>query len=87
MGSESTYDEFPHRRDEKRALHVTAAIRFVGLYHNAWMPGWKTDMLELKTPGDWRKIVEQKSMFCNLGLSRDQVLRLRRMCAMRSPDD
>lgn len=31
------------------------------------------------TPGDWKRILEQKGMFCILGMSLEEVLRLRGM--------
>lgn len=34
-------------------------------------------LVELKTPGDWGRIVQQKGMFCILGLPLDRVLQLR----------
>ncbi|KAF1845292.1 putative aspartate aminotransferase [Cucurbitaria berberidis CBS 394.84] len=34
-------------------------------------------LIKLHAPGDWRRVVEQRGMFCILGLSLEQVLHLR----------
>ncbi|KAF2008605.1 putative aspartate aminotransferase [Aaosphaeria arxii CBS 175.79] len=35
------------------------------------------ELVRLNTPGDWSRVVNQRGMFCILGLSREQVLHLR----------
>ncbi|KAL9575851.1 hypothetical protein ACKAV7_000014 [Fusarium commune] len=35
------------------------------------------ELVALKTPGQWKHIIEQKGMFCYTGLSKEQVLRLK----------
>lgn len=34
---------------------------------------WNVSDCLLGTPGDWKRITEQKGMFCILGLTPDQV--------------
>ncbi|RKL05511.1 hypothetical protein BFJ70_g17110 [Fusarium oxysporum] len=36
------------------------------------------ELVALKTPGEWRHIIEQKGMFCYTGLSKKQVSRLKK---------
>lgn len=40
---------------------------------HVWDSMWNVSDCLLGTPGDWKRITEQKGMFCILGLTPDQV--------------
>lgn len=53
---------------------VTMSARIAGM-----RKALHEELVKLGTPSDWSRILEQKGMFCILGLSVEQVLRLRGM--------
>ncbi|KAJ0109348.1 Aspartate aminotransferase [Diaporthe amygdali] len=59
------------RTQWKRDL-VTMSSRIAGMRKALY-----EELVKLGTPGDWKRILEQKGMFCILGMSLEEVLKLR----------
>lgn len=86
VGPRLGHDEQPHCWHERGALQRVGETRYVPCPPQHFGIHYLCISRLKGTPGDWKRILEQKGMFCILGLNLEKVLELRGTSYMGASD-